>query len=355
MLRKIKEHRLEILVHSLFWGILFFAVVWLTSLMHYDNVTVNGKEQFVTTTEFLPALSFAVNVFLLLLFYLNFAFLYFVSFIKKIAHKLFVSFLIAGLFFVLDYLFAEYILDYLSCEAHYWDYLQRKVWLLFAFVWAASLTYYFFKEWYQNEMLRKQMEADQLATELNFLKSQINPHFLFNTLNNLFSMAQEKQNDELANGISKLSGMMRYMIYESNVSKVPLEKEIEYLKSVIGLNKLRYTDNEANVHFRYPENCKGFLVAPMLFIPFVENAFKYGVLINESSGIKINIEISELEILFTCENMDYSFVTKMKDSIKGIGLENVKRRLELLYPNRHSIEIENGNKKYSVVLKLSGK
>src|SRR5436853_6666246 len=201
MLNKIKKRWIEILVHSLFWGILFFAVVWLTSLMHYDTINVNGKEKFVTTTEFLLPLSFAVNVFLFLLFYLNFSFLYLVSSIKNIFYKLLISFSIAGLFYVLDYLFAEYILDYLSCEANYWDYLQCKVWLIFAFVWAASLTYYFFKGWYKNEVLRKQMESHQLATELNFLKSQINPHFLFNTLNNLFSMAQEKQNDELANGI----------------------------------------------------------------------------------------------------------------------------------------------------------
>jgi LytS/YehU family sensor histidine kinase len=90
----------------------------------------------------------------------------------------------------------------------------------------------------------------------------------------------------------------------------------------------------------------------MLFISFVENALKYGVMINENSEIKIMIQISDLGILFSCENHDYSFINKMNDTIKGIGLDNVRRRLELLYPNAHSLEIKNDNKKYSVLLKL---
>ncbi len=196
------------------------------------------------------------------------------------------------------------------------------------------------------------MESHQLTTELNFLKSQINPHFLFNTLNNFFSMAQEKENDELANGISKLAEMMRYMIYDSNAEKVQLEKEIECLKSCIVLNKLRFNEDEADVHFSYPDNCKGELVAPMLFIPFVENAFKYGVMIGETSEIKITIDISDSVILFYCENNDYSFVHKMNDEVKGIGLSNARRRLQLLYPVSHQLNIQNKNKKYIVELRL---
>ncbi len=152
-----------------------------------------------------------------------------------------------------------------------------------------SIAYFFLKEWARNELVRNQMQAYQLSTEIKFLKSQINPHFLFNTLNNLFSMAQSKGNDELADGISKLSGMMRYMIYDSNAESVPLNKEIAYLEDCITLNKLRYADEEAKVTFSYPGQVQNIFIAPMLFIPFVENAFKHGVSINQPSEIDIAI------------------------------------------------------------------
>jgi two-component system LytT family sensor kinase len=104
----------------------------------------------------------------------------------------------------------------------------------------------------KSELIQTQLQANQLSTEIKFLKSQINPHFLFNTLNNLFSMAQGKGNDELADGISKLSGMMRYMLYDSNEESVPLSKEITYLEECITLNKLRYADEEVIITFDHP-------------------------------------------------------------------------------------------------------
>ena len=119
-------------------------------------------------------------------------------------------------------------------------------------------------------------------------------------------MAQQKGNDDLADGISKLSGMMRYMIYESNEENVPLKKEIEYLDNCILLNKLRYADDEVKVLFNYPEQTEGVLIAPMLFIPFVENAFKHGVAIGQSSQIDISIAIANKQLVFICENAIYS-------------------------------------------------
>lgn len=227
--------------------------------------------------------------------------------------------------------------------------------MLFVFLAVAglSIAYFFLKEWSRNELVRNQLEANQLSTEIKFLKSQINPHFLFNTLNNLFSMAQSKENDELADGISKLSGMMRYMIYESNAEFVPLAQEMEYLKNCIVLNKLRYADEEAKVVFNFPEYEHELLIAPMLFIPFVENAFKHGVQIGRKSEINISIsETGKNRIEFFCENINYSFVNKMDDNNSGIGLENVKRRLELVYPGKHELTIKSEGDKYSITLKI---
>lgn len=236
-----------------------------------------------------------------------------------------------------------------------WRDMQLVMSLIFLSALGIAAAYFFIKEWIRNDLMRSHAEAQQFSTEIKFLKSQINPHFLFNTLNNLFSMAQKSDNDELADGISKLSGMMRYMIYESNTDRVPLQKEIEYLEDCIALNKLRYADNEASVSFRHPvqNEIADVQVAPMLFIPFVENAFKYGVLIGRNSVIAIAISVNQKKLTFTCENTDYSAVKKLDEDKNGIGLENVKRRLQLVYPGRHELQAGPDSGKYKVNLQIN--
>ena len=232
------------------------------------------------------------------------------------------------------------------------DRSQLMLLLIFLGVLGVSIAYFFLKEWAKADVLRVKLEANQLSTEIKFLRSQINPHFLFNTLNNLFSMAQGKGNDELADGISKLSGMMRYMIYESNEERVPLKQEIEYLQNCIVLNKLRYADDEVKVMFDYPDKTEGIFVAPMMFIPFIENAFKHGVSIGASSQIDISISLTDKQLIFNCENTNYSFIKKMEMEISGIGLENVKRRLQLVYPGKHGLIINEADGKFMVNLKI---
>src|SRR3569833_607106 len=230
------------------------------------------------------------------------------------------------------------------------DGFSNTILFIFIIIFGLSIAYFFLKEWSRTEKMRSVLAAVQLDTEVKFLKSQVNTHFFFFTLNNLFSMAQGKGNEELADGISKLSGMMRYMIYESNEENVPLKKEIEYLDYCILLNKLRYADDEVKVDFNYPGQTEGILVAPMLFIPFVENAFKHGVLIGHTSEIDISISITGNQLLFSCENAAYE-VKKMAEK-SGIGLENVKRRLELVYPGKHEREIKKADGKFLIDLKI---
>ena len=232
------------------------------------------------------------------------------------------------------------------------DGLSNTVSFIFIIVFGLSIAYFFLKEWARAEKFRIQLEAVQLDTEIKFLKSQVNPHFLFNTLNNLFSMAQKKGNDDLADGISKLSGMMRYMIYESNEENVPLKKEIEYLDNCILLNKLRYADDEVKVVFNYPKQTEGIFIAPMLFIPFVENAFKHGVAIGQSSEIDISIAVANEQLIFRCENTIYS-IKKMDDEKSGIGLENVKRRLDLVYRGMYGLFIKTDDNRYIVNLRIN--
>jgi two-component system LytT family sensor kinase len=233
-----------------------------------------------------------------------------------------------------------------------WRQIQPVILFAFLVMQGIALAYFFLKAWAKSEFIQTQLQANQLSTEIKFLKSQINPHFLFNTLNNLFSMAQAKGNDELADGISKLSGMMRYMLYDSNEESVPLSKEITYLEECITLNKLRYADEEGIITFGHAGQIADIRIAPMLFIPFVENAFKHGVAIGHRGAIQIAIAVSGQKLTFKCVNTDYSIIRKMEMEISGIGLENVKRRLELVYPGKHRLMIKKEDGKFMVNLEI---
>lgn len=220
-----------------------------------------------------------------------------------------------------------------------WLHMQFVIALVFLSILAVAIAEFFIKEWIRSDLTRSQAEAHQLSMEVRFLRSQVNPHFLFNTLNNLFSMAQKKGHDDLADGVSKLSGMMRYMIYESNTEKVYLQKEIEYLKNCIALHKLRYADSEVTVSFSHPSlpAIADVQVAPMLFIPFLENAFKHGVSIGQRCYIALVIAVDAGKLIFSCENTDHGAVNKLEEEQSGIGLANVKRHLELVYGGKHEL------------------
>ena len=235
-----------------------------------------------------------------------------------------------------------------------WLPVQLIMAVVFLSILAIAAAYFFIKEWIRNDLVRSQAETQHLDTEIRLLRSQVNPHFLFNTLNNLFSMAQKRGHEELADSISKLSGMMRYMIYESNTDTVPLQREIVYLEDCIALNKLRYADSEVVVSFRHPAPAvaAGISIAPMLFVPFLENAFKHGVSIGSQTSIFLDIRVEEKKLIFTCENTDHSAVKKLEEEKGGIGLENVRRRLELLYPGRHALRAGPADGKYTVNLQI---
>lgn len=373
------KHIIEILIHLAFWVGVYYTLNSLTSSTVKIRVNHNGKIMERSEVDTIFPYSRFTLAFLALLFYGNI----FWIFNKALRYKsLFAGIAIAAGWFILVFL-ANYILvgsklsnslpmgppppgfaagkDGLNHlipnhNAFFaignWVHMQLTMLLIFLTAAGLSIAYFFLKEWARTELVRNQLEAYQLSTEIKFLKSQINPHFLFNTLNNLFSMAQEKGNDELADGISKLSGMMRYMIYDSNAGGVPLNKEIAYLEDCITLNKLRYADDEVKVIFDHPAQTGTVVVAPMLFIPFVENAFKHGVSIGQTSGIDIAIVLSDHKLTFTCINTKYSAIKKMEDEKSGIGLENVKRRLDLLYPGKHDLQINEDRGKYIVKLEI---
>jgi two-component system, LytTR family, sensor histidine kinase AlgZ len=205
--------------------------------------------------------------------------------------------------------------------------------------------------WFELESKRKQMENEKLANELKFLKSQINPHFLFNTLNNLYYLAYS-HSANTTEVIAKLSQMMRYMIYDSNYPMVPLSKEIEYMQNYISLERLRL-NNEVPIEFAIEGSTDNILVAPLIFITFLENAFKHGVSANtQGSWVKINFQVKGSQIVYTVENT--KLTNNLNDKEKsGFGLQNLQRRLELSYPHHYQLKTEDLADRYFVQLKLS--
>jgi sensor histidine kinase YesM len=205
-------------------------------------------------------------------------------------------------------------------------------------------------EWIDLETRKKEVENERLIAELNFLKAQINPHFLFNTLNNLYYLAYSKS-DNTTEVIAKLSQMMRYMIYDSNHPKVLLKKEIEYMMSYISLERLRLND-QVPINFNVSGNTENVWITPLIFITFLENAFKHGVNnSNPKAWVNISICLQGNACVYTVEN---SKAGELKEGPEksGIGLRNVQRRLELSYPGAYSLDIDDAPGKYTVKLNL---
>lgn len=195
------------------------------------------------------------------------------------------------------------------------------------------------KEWFKNEKLKKEIESEKLVAELALMKSQINPHFLFNTLNNIRSLVRKNSPNSDA-AIIKLSQLMRYMLYDAANDYVPLEKEIEYLQNYIDLQRLRLPE-KVDINFEIIENKKGHQIQPMLFIPFVENAFKHGVSYLEDSKVHLKLLVEENSLYFSIwNNMNIRKDEFIKSEERaGFGLKNIQQRLEFLYPDQHELKI----------------
>ena len=216
--------------------------------------------------------------------------------------------------------------------------------VFFAFL---STAFKFSVDWFLNEKVRKNLENEKLIAELAFLKSQINPHFLFNSLNNIYSLTYQKS-DKASEAVMKLSEIMRYMLQESNEPTVKLSREIRYLENYIELQKLRFK-SKAYIDFIITGDIAEQSIAPLILIAFVENAFKHGDVSDASSPIRIRIEIANNILQFELWNKKSG---QNKDETSGIGLNNVRRRLELLYTQRYTLSINEQQLTYYCKLSL---
>ncbi len=204
-------------------------------------------------------------------------------------------------------------------------------------------------EWFRSEKQREALKVANLNAELKYLKSQINPHFLFNSLNTIYSLAH-RRSPETEHALVKLSNIMRYMIYQSNEDKVELNKELRYLQDYIDIQRLRMTRN-IPVAFDIEGDPAGLEIAPMLLIPFVENAFKHGISYNERAFISVRLDISKSGILHLVVR---NSLFKQRVSEKGgVGLTNVLKRLSLLYTDAHTITVREHGDEFIADLKIA--
>lgn len=209
------------------------------------------------------------------------------------------------------------------------------------------------KHWYKTEQHTKALEREKLEAELKFLKAQIHPHFLFNTLNNLYALTLKKS-DYAPEVVLKLSGLVNYMLYYTRSKQVPLSKELESIHNYIALEKIRY-GQELEIAFDVSGHVSTAQISPMLLLPFVENSFKHGISDEiEQKWIIINLNVNQNFLTFKIENSKgpKQAPKKERDYTGGIGLKNVRRRLELLYPDQHELKIKEEEDTYLVILKL---
>jgi two-component system, LytTR family, sensor kinase len=198
------------------------------------------------------------------------------------------------------------------------------------------------------EKMQEEMEKSRLSAELAFLKNQISPHFFFNTLNNIYSLA-DRSNEDSKNAIIKLSRLMRYVLNESGQDNRLLSDEIEFMNNYIDLMKLRI-GAKIRLNVNFPADYRDLKIPHLLFVSLIENAFKYGISVQEESFVNISLEFGEQNIIFKCENGLPEINNGTIPGSSGIGLENLKKRLSLLYPDRHELEINKTKSKFAVTL-----
>ena len=351
---------LKPLLHVLFWMLLFF----LPSIVRLAST---GSR----LSEAMQNRIFLSNLVLIAFFYLN-AYLIYPKVYKKRGWALYILSLIAAvLLFTQSTSYIEHRFFPMRRKADFERDADRvqsskhetppkrykrgnvQYFSLFPYVFiiGISISYRIIRDSSRQEKARKEKENEHLKTELSFLRSQVSPHFMFNVLNTLVSLARKKS-DMMEPSLIQLSHLMRYMLYESNDERISLEREVEYLRSYIDLQLLRFGD-DLDIQIDIAQGLEGYEIEPMLLISFVENAFKHGIGMVPNPFIKIILDIDHSKnwLEFEVRNsMDFSGGTRDKSS--GIGLVNMRRRLDLLYSGGYKLETLQNDDTFVSRLKL---
>lgn len=330
---------------SLFYHIAFWLLLFL--VIFFANVS---QEHFF--------LSFLISL-IAVFFYAAVAYMdYFILFPKYLKDRKIVVHLITLLFIALLITPVRTLMLFLLAKGNpeaQAAYASNQAYVVFTHFIAGLYTtiYLIIMDWLQQQREKKELENQTLQSELKFLKSQINPHFLFNTLNSLYALTLKKS-DLAPEIVLRLSEMMRYMLYDCNEKEVKLDKEITYMENYLELEKLRHGD-KIKIDVKIEGETHNDKIAPLLLIPFLENAFKHGAKDTSlPSFVRMNIEIKDHLLTMLIENSKSNLKPQATDKRSGgIGLVNVKRRMDILYPNNHTLKIEDLSNIYRINLSLN--
>ncbi|TJY38060.1 sensor histidine kinase [Pontimicrobium aquaticum] len=340
-----EESTYEIIIFALIWGFLIALPIHNFNYLKRKQKTVLQVLGlfllFFITVSIDSIMSLPDNpiTFILLMgFWFGFAYVLIPEFIKKYWKLITLIYVPLLLYFIYLRLFSGDLEAYLKIKEEFPFYVFFLPIPIFFLVWLFEQW-----QWLQN------LKAEKAKTEISLLRSQINPHFFFNTLNNLYALTV-KNSKQAPEVILKLSDMMRYTIYEGEKETVKILDEIDYLNNYIELHKIRYKKS-VEIVFNYSNIDTSLNVAPLLYIILLENAFKHGVeTLSENAFIYINLYDDKDFIYFKIEN---NFDSKEKQESNGIGLQNLKRRLSLLYKEKHELSIDKTKNTYLATLKIS--
>ena len=335
----------EALIHVIIWVILYlFAVLFFRTIGPFSRVDDTLLLPLTVGTLINVILFYSITLYLIPR-YAN------KSRIKQFIMGLLGTF--AGLTIletVLDFYFLVWVFSDSPEPFFGMMFINGIVHLFFA---SLGLGYGFTRSWLVNEKKKQELIREKLTAELNFLRTQLNPHFLFNVLNMAYSSASKKGDDQTADIIEKLSVLLRYMIYDSNAEKVYVERETGFIRNYINLQRMRLSsDLPVQISFSVNGNYAGYRIAPLILIPFIENAFKYGVKLEQKSEIFLSLLFHDHQLEFMARNTVFPGL-KGREGASGVGIENARKRLAILYPGKHKLEINNDGKQFVVKLLLT--
>ena len=333
-----KKSHLAILLNVLYWIPRFYSLgIYFLPQVHLNASQV--KLNFLLSSE-----SLIVSIVVFYIFYYIFSPMLLSKQKEKRIYSIWfgsiVIIIITGIGYIIQQLIAP---NYMGIT---WFWVVNLFILVIYAAFIASLIKAFLN-WYSDIFYKRQLEKKNLETELALLKAQINPHFLFNTLNNI-DVLIEKDAKTASIYLKKLSDILRFMLYESPLEKIELSKEVEYIHKYIELQKIR-TSNPDFVNFTVIGDIDQLQIAPMLFIPFIENAFKHCTDKKINNAVEIDIAIRNGEVLFTCSNA-FDTSAKITQTKSGLGLDLIKNRLKLLYKENYQLKIDKTNERFTVTL-----
>lgn len=338
MLKKLRTP----LLHVLVW----LAIVSL--LRPPENVTIDGR--LYVKTAFHPNKWFIFyNVCCIIsFFYANFYWLIPRFYLQK-RIKTYVAFCIGALLFTLTSAMSLHYFMGGTFNGVTWKPNFVPIAIMFFIVTMVSLALRLSREWKRADEERTKSEKERLAAELSYLKAQINPHFLFNTLNSIYALAVTKS-DNAPEAVVKLSRMMRYVITDANQDWVSLDKELAYINDFISLQKIRLSANN-DVHFSISGSPIGYQIAPLILISFIENAFKYGISTKQATFIDISLSIEDGYLRLYVKNDKFPHKQHLEEGA-GIGIDNSVKRLDLIYPEQYTLERRDLDNTYEIDLKI---